>query len=775
MPFCNHPSPIAHCRLSWQAWLLLAWLFAASAWGNSNPTADNLLASLGQQLDAAETAFLQTQGNQDIRRLDSLNATATELERQAQSCISEQEQEQAQTQQSLDSLGEPKPDEASEIKQKRKELQAQRQQIEKTLAQCRLLGLRAATLGKETQTARQTLLRAQLFARHHSVWDYVQHWRDVGAALHALGSHALALLVPREGGWSALAYGLGGLLLGWAWRWRTSRHYRNHLPALHDTSPTLTAVWFSLVRLMPLLLAGGFALLALYTAPAANPLWMPLLQVLLLFALGYYILRSLLRHTAQVENVAPADQRAARRLRFWAHWLLLAWLLGVFLQPQGLDNLPTDPGQPNAVAGLLRMAVGTLAGFAAARLIWLLASHFQFLQRTRLHLLSSLTLMAATISLWLGYRNFSAFLFTGVFGTLFVLLGAWLILKGSAETFEGLDKGRAAWQRRWRGHLGLQAGQPVPGVLWLRLSITVAVAGGVLVALLRLWGLPEHTLSTLLGQLAYGFSIAGMTIEPLRLLGGLLVVAFLISLTHVFKKNLAEHWLTHTTLSHGVRAAIVTVAGYGGGVALAILLGLTVAGIQLQNLAIIAGALSVGIGFGLQNIVNNFVSGLILLFERPVRIGDWIKVGNVEGYVREISIRSTIIQTFERSEVILPNSELITKPVDNMMLHDRSGRVIVRVTVAHGSDPDQVLAILAEVAQQHPEVLQPPTAKHILLLREITEAGLVFELRCFVSDVEKRLRVTSELNLAIVRALYRQGIPLGANHAHPTAKTADLG
>ena len=139
------------------------------------------------------------------------------------------------------------------------------------------------------------------------------------------------------------------------------------------------------------------------------------------------------------------------------------------------------------------------------------------------------------------------------------------------------------------------------------------------------------------------------------------------------RSRLRRRWLTRTTMDRGAREATVTIIGYVG-VALAFVIALAVAGFEFTNLAIIAGALSVGIGFGLQAIVNNFVSGLILLFERPIKTGDWIVVGNTEGYVKRISIRSTMIQTFDRADVIVPNSDLIANQVTNWMLYDPRGR-----------------------------------------------------------------------------------------------------
>ena len=153
----------------------------------------------------------------------------------------------------------------------------------------------------------------------------------------------------------------------------------------------------------------------------------------------------------------------------------------------------------------------------------------------------------------------------------------------------------------------------------------------------------------------------------------------------------------------------------------------------------------------MQNIVNNFVSGIILLFERPIRTGDWIVVGNTEGYVRKISIRSTQIQTFDRSDVIVPNSELISNQVTNWMLSDPWGRVIIPVGVAYGTDPRKVEQLLIECASQHPLVIMdgqkvsPPR----VIFRGFGDSSLDFELRCFITDIDKRFTTLSDLNFAI--------------------------
>jgi small-conductance mechanosensitive channel len=164
----------------------------------------------------------------------------------------------------------------------------------------------------------------------------------------------------------------------------------------------------------------------------------------------------------------------------------------------------------------------------------------------------------------------------------------------------------------------------------------------------------------------------------------------------------------------------------------------------------VAGALSVGIGLGLQNIVNNFVSGLVLLIERPVKVGDWVGVGDKQGLVRRINVRSTELSTFERSTVILPNSQLLSSAVVNWTHRDKVGRIDIRVVVAFGADTEKVRATLLACAAAHPEIL--PRPEPFVLFLEFGDAALIFELRAFLRDVEKRARVGSDLRFSIEKA-----------------------
>ena len=288
--------------------------------------------------------------------------------------------------------------------------------------------------------------------------------------------------------------------------------------------------------------------------------------------------------------------------------------------------------------------------------------------------------------------------------------------------------------------------------------------------LLRIWHVSSGTLAQVENSLFRGFKLGEVQIVPLRILLAIVLFAVLVTLARWLQTRLDRRWLTYARMDHGAREAVVTITGYVL-ITLAALLGLSIAGFHLQNLALIAGALSVGIGFGLQNIVNNFVSGLILLFERPVRTGDWVVVGNTEGYVRRISIRSTQIQTFDHADVIVPNSELIAHQVTNWMLHNRQGRVHIPVGVAYGSDVEKVKLLLEHIGREHPSVItdgSSPDPKAMFL--GFGETALTFDLRCFVRNIDERAQIISDLNFAIYAAFRAEGIEMPCPNKPAPAK-----
>ena len=186
------------------------------------------------------------------------------------------------------------------------------------------------------------------------------------------------------------------------------------------------------------------------------------------------------------------------------------------------------------------------------------------------------------------------------------------------------------------------------------------------------------------------------------------------------------------------------------------------AGLSLDKLTIVAGALSVGIGFGLQSIVNNFVSGLILLWERPLRVGDQIVVGTEEGIVRRINVRATEIETFDKASLIIPNAEFISGRVKNWMHSNRQKRMTIPISVSHMDDPKRLEKLLIETALAHRSVLSQP--KPMVFFMKITDSSIDFELRCF-ADVDATATTRSDLLFDVYRRLREEGIKIPQNAA----------
>jgi small-conductance mechanosensitive channel len=284
--------------------------------------------------------------------------------------------------------------------------------------------------------------------------------------------------------------------------------------------------------------------------------------------------------------------------------------------------------------------------------------------------------------------------------------------------------------------------------------LTAAVA---LLLIAAPWGVSSVGLVAKARAALTGFEVGGLNISLTGIAVAVLFFVAGIVLTRTLQRWLRQRYLPLTDIDPGLKTSIATATGYLGFIA-AVVVAFASVGIDLSRLALVAGALSVGIGFGLQSIVNNFVSGLILLVERPIKAGDWIIVGAEEGTVKNINVRATELETFDRATVVIPNSDLISGTVKNWVLGGTMGRVSIVIGVAYGSDAGEVREILRGCAADHPLVMSYPEPKVFLL--DFGDSALMFRLDAYLADISNGFGVRSDIRFEILKRFGQAGIEI---------------
>ena len=628
----------------------------------------------------------------------------------------------------IEKLGAPPakdaPPEDPAIAAERARLTALASSLDGAIKATELTWVRARQLIEKITVLRHSLFTKNLMERLPSPL-LPQLWRDLLNESPSVG-HRISYLTQdwwRWGSGKKQELGLlfaAVLLLFALLRYGVGRITRRPALAEGATPPSffergISVAWIAPLRALPavaagMLLYGGLDALDLLFQTWAGA-GAALLKAVIVIVAVSSLIWTVLAPSEPHWRVASLDDRAARRV---------AWLLFGITCVYAIDGALTEFSRVFFVP-LALSVVQTFAACTAfaALLIGLLLTPFTP-QRLADAPPEDLAAPAAPASrhqprwlkvpLWLiatgmmaaalmGYVALARFVAQQLVLTGIVVVVVWLLYLAIRAVTREPQHRRYAVGEMLEARFGLDAPRRNQLARLTELALTFALVICAIPILMLQWGFSGADIRDWFKALLFGMEVGSFRISLARILIGVVLFIALLFTTRLFQRWLREKALQQTRMDPGIVNSIDTVVGYVG-ITIAALLSVSYAGFDVTNLAIVAGALSVGIGFGLQSIVNNFVSGLILLIERPIKVGDRIVVGDQQGNVRRISVRATEIETFDRASLIVPNSELITGRVLNWTHRDSLGAVSIKVGVSYSADPEQVIAILQKVRQR---------------------------------------------------------------------------
>jgi potassium-dependent mechanosensitive channel len=665
------------------------------------------------------------------------------------------------------------PPENATIAAERAQLSQTHAEVDAALKETRLLSLRADDVAARINESRRSLFSRALFQRTPGVLDTV-FWSETMRGLQtetqgiSFLTRSSSEYARRNGStWGVVASvatlaALAALAIAAAYAWRrrfarevdpgrTAGRFARALAALLVLAQHALLMPICVFIVLKVLNGNGLLL------PVVADLALGLTVAVAVASFGHAIGLAVLAPGAPHRRLVNADELQARRLTSCLTWSARVLGAVIFL------NL-----MHKAVGAPLSTTVATSALLAAltALLVLYLLIRLPPAETSAglrwLRFLGWVFVVVIAAALLTGFIGFSAFL-AGRAIVLFMMIGAFYL--GAAlidAVVTDLLNAESVRGRRVAATFGLS-----PRGLELVATLLGAVAKLCLVLLavvpvLGPWGIFAADFFDVVQEAVFGGRVGVISISLGTIITAVVLLLLGFVATRAVQRWLDRRFLPRTGLDPGLQNSVSVLFGYAG-VITALIIALAELGIDLQKVALIAGALSVGIGFGLQSVVSNFVCGIILLAERPIRVGDWVLVKNEEGFVRRISVRATEIETFDRASVIVPNQDLITGVVKNMTHGNPIGRLTVKLGVGYDSDMDKVREILLEIAQAHPQVMRTPGPNVVFVGFGVL--ALDVELRCFVGNVEHALATRSDLNFAILRRFREAGIGIPTNPA----------
>jgi potassium efflux system protein len=422
----------------------------------------------------------------------------------------------------------------------------------------------------------------------------------------------------------------------------------------------------------------------------------------------------------------------------------------------------------NASAMLDCFSALTISGLMALGLLQLARAHREPRQdgtrppprpawASLLILASGVAVVVVWIAVLIGYVTLGRLIAVQMIWVSMVAASTYLLMHLVDDLFDTLLTSKSPLGQRAQHSLGIEANKlDQLSVLFSGISRVILFLVGLLVAT-KVFGTGPSDIATLTSKISEGIPLGEAKIQPDKIIYAILAFVIGLAIIRVLKRWLETKLLPQTSIDEGMRSSITTLLGYLGGVIVFASAMLTL-GLSIQNVAWVASALSVGIGFGLQAIVSNFISGLILLAERPVKVGDWVVLDDAEGDIRRINVRATEIQMADRSTVIVPNSSLITKTVRNMTLANPQGRVLIKLPMPLDTDAAKARELLMQAMKDHPSV--QPTPAPSVSLDSVDHTAMTFVAVAYVGSPRDAGGVKSDLLFEILSRLRKAEIPL---------------
>ncbi len=474
-----------------------------------------------------------------------------------------------------------------------------------------------------------------------------------------------------------------------------------------------------------------------------------MLYVFLITGLGFIFTRN--NPLLNIMHIKPPLAR-----KFFVDFFMLGGLILIYFAVNAMFSLRYFD---STLLDLIRIAYITLLTILVVRICWLFTKlnvsnkSNPILYLIRLILL--FILVGVLVISCLGYYHLGLFFILGILDTVLILGALYALIYLTSWTVAFLQEPKHAISRRVHLYLGVRVNKRIVEFTILKGLLYICYILAACYGLMRVWQMSSLTIDNAKSYFFAGIKFSDFSIVPVGILLGVLAFCIVNLLGRLIAAKMTRGYTGKA--SHEAQVAVASLVNYLFFI-VALIIGMLFSGVDFTGLAIIIGALSVGVGIGLKDIVNDIVSGIVILLEQSIKPGDRILVDNYEGTVKKIRVRSTQIVTPAKEDIIVPNSRMMVAEVVNFMFRDSLWRVTARVGVTYDSDVDYVREALLEVAHGNKEVEQDEPNQPVVMLREFEDSNMQFELWAILKDVNRKNYVASDLNFAIAEKFKEKGI-----------------